>query len=206
MLFGFSFVADVNAQSDKKYNKEMEKVYKKKTKELKKEKWQVSGTSLTLEASLMKHLRALQSADNTEMTADVSMCKSVNVCKMQALNNVLIEYAQSAGSYIRGRVASDMSNNASAEAPEGFDNFYAAYERLVASEIKGEIEFSFALEKKNGSGKSYRAYYLLNEEKSGKARLRAMQKALEETKLKQQYAEQVSSFVKEGFKTETDSE
>jgi hypothetical protein len=192
--------ASVNAQSDKKYNKEMGKVYKEKAKLLKKQKWEVSGTSLTLEVALMKHLRAINSDDkNRELVATVSMCKSINVCKSTALNNALIEYAQSAGSYVRGRVTSDMFNNSSADVPEEFDKFYAAYERLVSAEIKGELEFSFALEKANGAGKSYQAYYIVNEEKAGKARQRAMQRAFEETKLAQDYAGKVSDFVQEGF-------
>jgi hypothetical protein len=200
MIFCFSSVADVHAQSDKKFNKEMEKVYKKKSKELKKDGWQVSGTSLTLDAALMKHLRAISGDDtNHEIVADVSMCKSANVCKANALNNAIVEYAQNAGSYVRGRVTSDMFNNASAEVPEEFDKMYAAFERLVQAEIKGELQFSFAVEKANGEGKSYRAYYLVNEENALKARVRAMQRAFEETKFAQQYADQVSTFVQEGF-------
>jgi hypothetical protein len=190
----------VYAQSDKKYNKEMEKVYQKKTKELKKQGWSVSGTSLTLEAAMMKHLRTVTSDEKSkELITEVSMCKSENVCKANALNNALIEYANNAGSYVRGRVTSDMFNNASASVPEEFDKFYAAYERLVQAEMKGELEFSFAIEKSNGDGKTYRAYYIVNEDKAGKARIRAMQRAAEETKIAQQYAEQVSNFVREGF-------
>jgi len=188
------------AQSDKKYNKTMEKVYKEKLKELKKQGWSVSGTSLTLEAALMKHLRAVNSDDkNKELIAEVSMCKSANVCKANAQNNALVEYANNAGSYIRGRVTSDMFNNSSASVPEEFDKFYAAYERLVIAEVKGELEFSFAIEKPNGEGKTYRAYYIVNEEKAGKARIRAMQRAAEETKIAQEYAKRVADFVREGF-------
>jgi len=191
---------NVYSQSDKKFNKEMEKVYQKTTKELKKQGWKVSGTSLTLEASMMKHLRALNSDDkNKELVTEVSMCKSANVCKANALNNALVEYANNAGSYIRGRVTSDMFNNASASVPEEFDHFYAAYERLVQTEVKGEVEFSFAVEKPNGDGKTYRAYFIINEEKAGKARIRAIQRAAQETKIAQEYAEQVSNFVNEGF-------
>ena len=194
------FALNAVAQSDKKYNKEMEKVYQKKNKELKKEGWKVSGTSLTLEAALMKHLRAINSDDkNKELTAEVTMCRSINVCKSNALNNALVEYANSAGSYVRGRVVADVFNNASASVPEEFDKFYAAYERLVQAEIKGELEFSFAIEKANGEGKAYRAYYIVNEDRASKARLRAMQRAAEESRLAQQYAGQVANFVSEGF-------
>jgi hypothetical protein len=201
MLSLFCISLSANAQSDKKYQKTMEKVYKAKAKELKKQKWQVSGTSLTLDAAIMKHLRTLMLNENSkELIASVSMCQSLNVCKSTALNNALIEYAQNAGSHIRGRITSDMMNNASADAPEEFDKFYAAYERIVSAEIKSELEFSLALEKKNGEGKSYQVWYLINEDKAAKARLRAMKQAAEETKLAQEYANKVSGFVQEAFK------
>jgi hypothetical protein len=189
-----------NAQSDRKYNREMEKVYKKKATELKKEGWKATGSSLSLEASIMKHLRTLNSDDkNREIISNVSMCKSLNVCSAQALNNALVRYAENAGSYVRGRVMSDLFNNASGDIPEEFDKFYAAYERLVSTEIKGEVVFSAAFEKKNGSGRAYQAWFIVNEERAGRARLRAMQRAFKETKMAQQYANQVADFVKAGF-------
>jgi hypothetical protein len=172
-------------------------------KEVKKQKWQVSGTSLTLDAALMTHYRTLRSDGNKrELITNVSMCQSLNVCKSTALNNALIEYAQSAGSYVRGRITSDMMNNASADAPQEFDKFYAAYERLVSAEIKGDLVFSLALEKNNGAGKSYQGWYIIDEDNASRARLRAMRRAAEETKLAQEYANQVSQFVQEAFETE----
>ncbi|MDR1169805.1 MAG: hypothetical protein LBK97_03120 [Prevotellaceae bacterium] len=200
-----SCVVSANAQSDRKYNKEMEKVYKKKTKELKKEGWKVTGVSLTLEAAIMKHFRAVNSdAKNKELTTNVSMCKSLNVCSVQALNNALVRYAENAGSYVRGRVVSDLFNNASGEVPEEFDKFYAAYERLVSAEIKGEVQFSVAFEKNNGDGRAYQAWFIVNEDKAAQARVRAMQRAFEETKLAQRYANQVADFVRTGFQVEGD--
>ena len=170
-----------------------------KLKEYKQEGWKISGSSKSLEFAVLEFQEKLKDEKNQEYVGDVSMCRSLNVCKNNALNNVLIEYAQKASSYVRGRITSDMFNDASAEQPIEFDKFYAAYERLVQAEIKGELEFYYAIEKENGAGKSYRAYYIANEEKASKARLRAMQRAFEETKLAQQYAEQVANFVREGF-------
>lgn len=201
-LFLFGAISVTYAQSDAKYKKTMEQVYKQKSKEFKKGKWAVTGTSLTLDAALMKHLRTLNADNNDEIVYKVEMCKSANVCRANALNNALVEYAQKAGSYIRGRVTSDMFNDASANVPTEFDKFYAAYERLVQAEVKGALDFSFAVERPNGEGKTYEAYYIVNEEKASRARLRAMQLAFEETQMAQKYAEQVSKFVQEGFKNE----
>jgi hypothetical protein len=80
-----------------------------------KAKWAVAGTSLTLEAALI-------------IVAEVSMSRSTNVCRANALNNALIEYAENAGSTIEGAVESDLFNNASAEVPEEFDRLYGAFE------------------------------------------------------------------------------
>jgi hypothetical protein len=200
MLSLFCIGLSVQAQSDRKYKKTMAKVYKAKTKELKKQKWVASGTSLTLDAAIMRHMRTLSANENSkELIATVSMCQSLNVCRATALNNALIEYAQSAGSYVRGRIVSDLFNNSSAEVPQEFDKFYAAYERLVSAEVRGELEFSLALEKNNGTGKSYQAWYIIDEDKALQARLRAMRKAAEETRLAQEYANQVSLFVQDAF-------
>jgi hypothetical protein len=127
------------------------------------------------------------------------MCQSLNVCKSTALNNALIEYAQNAGSHVRGRITSDLMNNASTGAPEEFDRFYTAYERLVSAEIKGALEFSLGLEKRNSLGRSYQAWYIIDENKASKARLRAICRAMEESRLAQEYAGQVSQFVQEAF-------
>jgi hypothetical protein len=75
---------------------------------------------------------------------------------------------------------------------------------LVSAEIKGEVVFSAAFEKENGSGRSYLAWFIVNEEKAGQARMRAMQRAFEETKLAQPYASQVADFVEAGFEVEGD--
>jgi hypothetical protein len=205
MLFGFFFVAEVNAQSDKKYNREMEKAYKKRAKELKKEKWKATG-SLTLEAELMRHLRALQDENNTEMITEVTMCKSSGQCREQARNDVINGYAQQAASYVRGRVISDLYNNSASDVPEGFDKFYAAYERLVSTAINNVIKLSFSIEKPNGNGKTYRGYFLISGEKACSAQLRAMKEAADASKLAQKDAESVSKFIQEGFNAKIEPE
>jgi len=187
------------AQSDKMNNREIEKVCKKRTKELTKQGWTISGTSLTLEAAFLKFMRTTNSGENKELIVDVSMCKSINVCKSIAFNNALVDYASTASSFVLGRATSEMFNNSSAAVPEEFDKFFASYERLVQGEIRGELEFSFAIEKPNGAGRAYSAYYIINEEKASKARLRAFKRAAEEANIEQLYTGQIENFVREGF-------
>ena len=54
-------------------------------------------------------------------------------------------------------------------------------------------------EKKDG-GIDYKAYYIVNEEDAHKARLRAMQMAMEESEFARANAERISKFVNEAFK------
>ncbi len=193
---------DLHAQSERKFNKEQSKQYKKKLKDLKKEGWKVASSSSTLEFALMKHFRALHADDkNTELVGETTMCKSMNVCKTVARNNALVQYAEEAGSHVRGRVTSDIFNDASGDVPQEFDKLYAAYERHVSAEIEGELKASFNIYKENdnGQGRSYKIFYIVNAEAASKARIRAMQRAAAETKLAQEYANQVANFVQEGF-------
>jgi phage anti-repressor protein len=79
---------------------------------------------------------------------------------------------------------------------------YAAYERLVQQEINGELTESFTIIKDNGKSKQMRTFFIVNEDKAVKARLRAYKRALEETTLAQSYAARIAEFVREGFKAE----
>ena len=205
LLGGILFsTANLYGQSDqslsgKQLDKAVKQSVKAKSKEMKKGKWNITGTSLPLKIALDRHYRALLGNDNFEIMANVGMCQSLNVCSSQAQNNALVTYANAAGSYIRGRVASDMGNNASATVPEELDSFYAAYVRLVSQEIKGEVQFSIAFERPNRTGREYQAIFLVNQDKASAQRMRAYQLALQEQKLAQEYAEKISEFVKEGF-------
>lgn len=199
-LIGFINVFTSQAQSDKKFNKALDKAYQTKRKDLKKEGWKISVSDYTLDIALMKHYRKLNSdANNKPFIVEVTLCNSLNVCKNMAFNNAAIEYANLASTYVRGRIASDISGNASTKELNEFDKFYAAYERYVSIEIKGELQYSLSIEKPNGDGRSFQSWYIVNQKSAAEDRLRAMKRAYEETLTAQKYAEQVSKFVSEGF-------
>lgn len=200
-LMILAFVASVTtyAQSDRKFQKEMSKVYKKKTKDLKKEGWKISGSSLTLEAAVMKHLRTLSNDEQKwEIIGEVSRCESVNLGKQHAFNNAAISYANSARSYIHGKIAAELSNDAASSIPNGIDNFYAAYERALKAEIIGSLHGSFSLVKNNENYKSYQTWFIVDEEAASQARMRAAKLALTETNIKQVHARKITEFAREG--------
>lgn len=189
-----------NAQS-KALKKAHKKEYKTKMKEYKKDGWKIFGSSRTLEVALLSHYDKLNlGGENVyEIEGIASAFKSKNVGKQIAINDACNKYATQAGSHIKGRIVSDMGSNADDISSE-FDHFYAAYERLVEKEIRGEMSESFSIIRDNGNG-SYEmhTYFIINEEAATKARIRALENAAKESEAAQKYAEKVSKFVREGF-------
>ena len=185
-------------------NKQLEKARKKelsqKLKEYKKGKWEVLG-SRTLEYSLANHYDRLNTLgeDGHEVEGISTKTKSKNTGKQSAINNAVITYAQEAGSTLQGRVVSDMNANGVDPAGE-FDNFYAAYERLVEKEIRGEMEPSYTIIRTNPDGTyEIRTYFIIAESAASKARMRALEEALKNSEAAQKYGAKITEFVQQGF-------
>lgn len=189
-------VCGQNRQLEKASNK----MYKGKMKEYNREGWKLAGSSKTLEVALLEHYEKLKDPKNEELVGEVSQCKSLNVCKQAAYNNALITYANLAGSTLKGRVVSDLNVDQSSEEGE-FDKMYAAYERLVQQEVKGILTESYAIVKEKGGTKQYKVFFLVNEEKASVARLRALERAAQESAAAQKYATKIADFVRKGFDT-----
>ena len=185
-------------------NKQLEKARKKelnqKLKEYKKGKWEIMG-SHTLDFALAKHFDRLNTLgdDAHEVEGISTKTKSKNTGKQAAINNAVVTYAQEAGSTLQGRVVSDM--NANGADPSGeFDNFYAAYERLVEKEIRGEMEPSYSIIRTNPDGTyEIRTYFIITESAASKARMRALEEALKNSEAAQKYGAKITEFVKQGF-------
>ena len=177
---------------------------KNKLAELKKEGWTVYGSAKTLEVELLEFYDALDKEGAKQMVGVASSFISKNVGKQTALNSACNEYAREAQSFVRGRVVSDMFNNAD-DVPAEFDKFYAAYESIVAKEIKGELTHKFSIIRSKGKNEKgqevfeMQSFFILNENEASKARVQAMQNAFKESNLAQEYANKVANFVQEGF-------
>lgn len=198
----------VNAQS-RAMNKALKKEYKLKKKEFEKGKWVIYGTSRSIDVALLKHYEKLNENENAyEIVGVATAFKSKNIGKQVALNNACNLYARQAGSHVKGRVVSDMANNADDVSAE-FDHFYAAYETLVEKEIRGEMVESFSIirevgkEKKSGAAiYEMQTYYVIDEDAASAARIRAFEQAMRESEAAQKHAEMVSKFINEGFEVE----
>lgn len=204
LVLGLCFLAPtVNAQN-KALEKARKKEYKQKMKMYKEEGWKLFASSRSLDVALLTHYDKLNTMgeDGQEIVGVATKCRSKNVGRQMALNNACVTYAQQAGSKVKGRVVSDMQGDGVNAAGE-FEKFYAAYERLVDKEIRGEMKESYSIIRDNGDGTyEIQTYFIINESAASKARLRAMEQASKETEMAQQYAKKISDFVKEGFKQE----
>jgi hypothetical protein len=180
--------------------KEAERMYTRKIAEYKQEGWKLSGSSRTIEVALLEHYEKLYdtNTENKELIGEVSQCQSINVCRQMATNNAMTQYASLAGSFVRGRVASDVNADATRLQAE-FDKMYAAYERLVTAEIKGALTESYAIIKEEKQARQYKLFFVVNEEKAAAARIRALERAAQETAVAQEYATKITDFVREGF-------
>lgn len=185
-------------------NKQLENARKKelkqRLKDFKKAKWEVLG-SHTMEVALASHYDKLNTLDEDahEVVGVSTRSQSKNVGKQMAMNNAALEYAQNAGSTLKGRVVTDMSGSG-IETTAEFDNFYAAYERLVEKEIRGEMQPSFTIIRTNPDGTyEIQSYFIVSENAASKARLRALENAFKESEAARQYADKISAFVREGF-------
>lgn len=185
----------------KELEKQRKKQYKTKIKEYQKEGWKIFGSANSVDVALLEHYNELfEKGDKVyELAGIASKFKSKNVGKQMALNNACVTYAQSAKSYVQGRVTSDMAGDG-VHADNEFDHFYAAYERLVAAEIKGELKESYAIirDLKDGTFEM-QVYYIVDQERAAKIRENAMEQAMKETKMAQKHAEEISNFIREGF-------
>ena len=196
-------VMEIQAQN-KALEKALKKEFKAKKKEFKKGGWTIYGTSRSADVILLKHFDKLSTLgdDAVEIVGVASKFKSKNVGVQMAYNNAVVTYAQRAGSHIKGRVASDISGDGT-DAEGEFEHFYAAYEREVEKEIKGELEPSFTVIRDNGDGTyEMQSYFIASESAASKARIRAYENAMKESQAAQKYATKISEFVNEGVPEE----
>lgn len=204
LVIGMLFACPIVNAQNKTLEKARKKEYKQKMKEYNKENWKLFGSSRSLDVALLTHYEKLNNGGEgvREISGIAPKVKSKNVGKQMALNSACITYAQQAGSHVKGRVVSDMKGDG-IDAEQEFEHFYAAYERLVEKEIKGEMQESYSIIRENGD-KTYeiQTFFIIDEEAAGQARIRAFEQAMRESALAQKHANMVSDFIKEGFEIE----
>ena len=192
-------MAQTSAALTPKQEKLCNKNAKARAKQLKKDGFEIMG-SLPLQDALYKHYAKLETGSTEQMGTGHS--KSQNNGRQMCMTYAMTEYASKAASQIKGRSVTDSyGNEIDTENDPEFARFYAAYERLTQKEIKGELQESLTLMKKNPDGSyDFRMYFTVDEGKAAARRLKAMEAAAAETGLAQNYAKQVSEFINEPVK------
>lgn len=175
------------------------KTAKKEAKALEAAGWKADG-SLPLENILFNHYKKLADENNQEIIGNVlgnTSVQTLNQAQQWAATMACISYSKEQGVNMKGRLLADVG--AGVAGGPSADSFYEGYESTLEKEIRGELKKSFGiyLEKREG-GIDYKAYYIVNEEKAHKARIRAMQMAMEESEFARENAEKISAFVRKG--------
>lgn len=184
-------------------NKQLQKAQKKELKEkmkvYNKEGWKLFGSSRTMEVALLKHYDKLNELgdDGYEVVGFASRFRAKNLGKQMAANSAAIDYAQRAGSKVRGLTDTDMFASGS-DAADEYEHFHAAYERQVQMEIGNVLEESYSVIHDNGDGTfELQTFYIVRENEAAKARRRAFENAKKESQLGQETADKISKFISE---------
>ncbi len=156
----------VSAQS-KEYKKQQaenaklaEKTAKKKAKELKKQKWEYSGT-LPLEMALQKYYLETTEFGGTKKGIDHEIkAKTVSTAEQSLLLNAQALYAQE----FENMLKSDLTKSVSADEDHAMEEYAARIAAKVKHEFKGDITRSILLKKKTDDGQSWMVlgFYLLD--------------------------------------------
>lgn len=188
--------ADLQKKLDKQLEKAQAKEMKEKKKSYEKGGWEIMG-SRTMDVALLKHYSKLNELGEEGLVFDgtAQNTKSKNIAEQMALNNATIKYAQKAGSTVKGRVISDIMAEGTANEEE-FEKFYAAYERLVEQKVKNVLIPSYSVIRKMADGTyEIQSFFIVDETKARVARQAALENAIRESELAQQYASKVSDFI-----------
>lgn len=183
------------AQLGKKQEKQIAQNAKKRAKELKKEGYKIMGT-LPLEDALIKHYTLVELGAAEQPGEGRS--KSKNNGRSMCLTNALNEYASKAVSQVQGMAITDQYGNAvQTENEPEFDRFYQAFERMTEKEIQGELQESFTIFRELPDGSyEFTMYMTVDPKKAKISREKALQGALKESQLAQQYAKQIQEHFK----------
>ena len=197
MFLMAAFMLSVIPATAQELSKSEKKSLKAKVKELKKQGWQIFGSTSTIDLALEKHMLKLHSDDAIEVPGTASSFKSKNVGKQMALNSAMTYYASMMDSEIKGKVVSDMQGDGEFSESE-FEKFYAAFKRSVQTTIKDELKESFSIIRDKGNGTSeMQTFFIVDKHAASQARVRALEQAGKESVAAQLYAKVVQKFIQE---------
>lgn len=160
--------------------------------------WQIHGSTRTLRGKLTEHYDKLEANENLyELIGTSTGCRSITVCRAAALNAACVDAATKLGQELKGKTMRDMGLDEGAAVSTEYNKFQSACISKFQASIKGNMTESLALIHKEGDVNSYEIYFLVDKEAERKKRIQAIEDALAENKLNQEYARSVESFINE---------
>ena len=183
-------------------NKVLEKEYKKKLKEYKKEGWKVESDR-SAEVVLMKHFGKLNANEDLKTIIGTSTnCKSTNVCRQAALNNAQNEYARLVSGKIEGAFASIVKSDANRPQDE-IDKMVGGLVNEVKADLSGVLQPSYSVYREKDGLKEYRTIFFVNEKELVGNMEKVLEQSIKETKLTIEEARSISKFVGDELKKES---
>ena len=175
----------------KKEIRQAKKVAKTEAKTLEKEGYKLTEIG-DLTAKLQDYiLESMKGKEQIIGTSGPSV--SLNLAKITAENNAINEYVNRSGGMVKARITSDLANVDGVQR----DNLVAAFERMAVQEVNNDVTFCFNVVKENRRQFNVRAYALVNNDDAHKARMKALEAALAELGLTEQYGSKISEWIKE---------
>lgn len=170
-----------------------------KVEELTKEGWKIHGASYPLHWKLEQHYNKMDANPNLiEQLGSSTGCRSITVCRASAINAASMEIALKMGQKLKGRTMRDLGLNESSATSEEYNKFQQACIGAFEESIKGELEESFALIRSKADGvNDYEIYFVYDKKKAEARSSEALKKALEESKLREEYRQSVQKSIEE---------
>lgn len=171
--------------------------------EWKKEGYKLTGamSTFTMRSCLDAHnKKVLENPERfvpLEGTSEGNKMSDLTSASLVAQNAAAINYAQRAGSVIEGGIARQFSNLA--QSPQ-VTKLMGAYVQKVAQLIIPNMKESFSIYKEEENEYIVRTFFILDEDLAAKAREKAMQQALKETEMEQEFGNSVKMFTSEFVK------
>lgn len=190
------------ADQAKQLKKAKEKERKEVLKNLKNGKWELLGSSRSMEVALLQHWQDLDAlgADGHEVVGTSTRSKSKNIGQQMATNNAVINYAQECTSTVEGQIINDFAGSG-VDVTKEFENLFGAYRRQVEKELNGELKHSFSLVRINPEGDfEVQSFFIVNEGQASKKRIQALKNAMAESEVAAEHAQKVSDFIQRNLK------
>lgn len=179
----------------KEFRKQAEKMGKSKAKEFKKQGWSINGSG-DLAMMLTKHYLKTENfgGKGIELQGNANGIKNLSTAIMSARLAATREYAAQVGTALKEKIEGSNTIVGNIDS----QNLIAGFEARVAQELKGEINPSIVMYKKNKDG-SYEvmSFFVVDPDATKALKIRTLKAEAEYMQLSTEIANKISKFVNE---------